>query len=135
MPISAEYDSQADALYVRFRDGERERTVELDESTYVDVDADGYAVGFEFLYPSLGIDVAGAARRFSLDRHLPEIITAITEAGVPMPPLTMTGGQLIASTTISGYMIEGTVPAARVVNEAVSSVSHQAQDPVLAGCD
>jgi uncharacterized protein YuzE len=133
MPISAEYDEQADALYVRFDTHERERTLELDDSTYVDVDAGGHPVGFEFLYPSIGVDVAATARRFSLDRYLPEIIAAITEAGAPVPPLTMTGGQLIGSTTLTGYVIEGTTPAACCVNETVSSASVQAQEPVFAG--
>lgn len=133
MSISAEYDEQADALYVRLGERERKRTLELDDATYVDIDEHGNPVGLEFLYPSSGLDVVATARRFSLDRHLPEIMAAITEAGAPVPPLTMTGGQLMGSTVFTEYMVEGTVPAARCVNGTVSSASAQALQPMFAG--
>jgi uncharacterized protein YuzE len=55
MPITAEYDREADALYIRLREGERLRAVEIDETTYIDVDADGHALGIEVLYPSMGL--------------------------------------------------------------------------------
>jgi len=51
--VSAEYDPDADALYVRVADGDRARTVEINDVTYVDVDANGRPVGIEVLYPRL----------------------------------------------------------------------------------
>lgn len=43
------YDPDANALYVRFSQGEIAETLELSESVYVDVDSDGVPVGFEVL--------------------------------------------------------------------------------------
>lgn len=43
------YDPDANALYVRFSQGEIGETVELSESVYVDVDADRVPVGLEVL--------------------------------------------------------------------------------------
>ena len=77
MPITAEYDREADALYVRLRDGERHHAVEIDDSTYVDVDADERPIGIEILYPSLGLDLQPTVRRFGLEQQLAEIISAI----------------------------------------------------------
>ncbi|MEA2189673.1 MAG: hypothetical protein QOK16_4684, partial [Solirubrobacteraceae bacterium] len=51
MTIDARYDSEADALYVTLREGDRVRAIEIDEVTYVDVDSEGQALGLEFLYP------------------------------------------------------------------------------------
>ena len=44
-----EYDPEANALYMRFSDDEIAETLELSESVYVDVDADGIPVGLEVL--------------------------------------------------------------------------------------
>lgn len=44
------YDREANALYIRFTDQEVAETVELSESVYVDMDADGEPVGFEILH-------------------------------------------------------------------------------------
>ena len=43
------YDPEANALYVRFSDGEIAETLELSESVYVDLDAEGVPVGLEVL--------------------------------------------------------------------------------------
>lgn len=43
------YDPEANALYMRFSDNEIAETLELSESVYVDVDADGVPVGLEVL--------------------------------------------------------------------------------------
>ncbi len=43
------YDPQVKALYLRFSDNEIAETLELSESVYVDVDADGVPVGLEVL--------------------------------------------------------------------------------------
>jgi uncharacterized protein YuzE len=115
MPITAEYDREADALYVRLRDGERQRAVEIDDSTYVDVDGDDRPVGIELLYPALGLNLETVVRRFSLEQQLSEILTAIGRTDAPVSPPTMTGGQLLASTSIVTVSIEGTVGAARCI--------------------
>ncbi len=43
------YDPDANALYVRFSQGEIAETLELSESVYVDVDAEGVPIGLEVL--------------------------------------------------------------------------------------
>ena len=43
------YDPEANALYVQFTDNEIAETLELSESVYVDVDAEGIPVGLEVL--------------------------------------------------------------------------------------
>jgi uncharacterized protein YuzE len=127
MPISAEYDSEADALYVHLHDGERQRAVEIDDSTYVDVDAAGRPVGIELLYPSLGLNLQEAARRYSLEAQLPGMIAAIVETGAPISPPTMTGGQHLASSAIVTIAVEGTVAASRGVTSP--SVGHADRAP------
>lgn len=109
MPITAEYDREADALYVRLRDGKRHRAVEIDDATYVNVDADERPIGIELLYPSLGLDLQPAVRRFGLEQQLAEIISAIAGSNAPAPPPTMTGGQHLASTAIVMVAIEGSI--------------------------
>jgi uncharacterized protein YuzE len=42
-------DDEANALYFRFNSGEVARTVELTDSLFVDVDADGKTIGLECL--------------------------------------------------------------------------------------
>lgn len=44
------YDRGANALYIRFSTNTIEETVELSDSVYVDVDANGEPVGFEILH-------------------------------------------------------------------------------------
>lgn len=43
------YDPEVKALYIELSDNEIAETLELSESVYVDVDADGEPVGFEIL--------------------------------------------------------------------------------------
>lgn len=44
-----EFDSEADALYIRIRDGRVQRTIELDEGVYADLDAEDRPLGLEFI--------------------------------------------------------------------------------------
>jgi uncharacterized protein YuzE len=111
MPITAEYDREADALYVRLAEGDRQRAVEIDDSTYVDVDHDGRALGLEFLYPSMGLNLQEVARRYALEHLVPEVAATIAESGAPVPLPTMTGGQSLASTAIVTVSVEGTIAA------------------------
>lgn len=69
------YDEEADALYVLLApepEAEVERTIELGERLHVDVDAEGYPVGVEILYPSLGdIDLEPLRDRYGLELRVP----------------------------------------------------------------
>ena len=47
--IRFEYSSDENLLYVALGDGPAAETIELEESVYVDVDADGRPIGVEFL--------------------------------------------------------------------------------------
>ena len=122
MQVTAEYDREADALYVRLDDGDRQRAIEIDDSTYVDVDAHGRALGLEFLYPSMGLNLQEATVRFSLEAQLPQIVAAIASTTAPVSLPTMTGGQHLASTAIVRVSVEGTVGAAR--GTPLESVGH-----------
>lgn len=53
------YDSEADALYVQFRDSDVARTVSLDANRNVDYDLDGEVVGVEFLNVRDGLELEG----------------------------------------------------------------------------
>jgi uncharacterized protein YuzE len=111
MSIAAHYDTEADALYIRLSDEARERTVEIDETTYVDVDADGHPVGIELLYPSMGIELDAVAARFHLIEQLPQIVAAVARSGAPVsvPTVTVSSTHL-ASSSMTSVRIEGTVP-------------------------
>ena len=47
-----EYDPQADALYIQFREGEVEETLEVGKNIFVDVDKEGAPLGIEILFVS-----------------------------------------------------------------------------------
>jgi uncharacterized protein YuzE len=47
--VRFEFDSEGDALYIRINDGRVERTIELDEGVYADLDADDRPLGLEFI--------------------------------------------------------------------------------------
>lgn len=124
MPIAARYDHEADALYVTIYDGVRMRAVEIDETTYVDVDADGRALGIEFLYPAMGISLAATVERFLLHQQLHAIAAAIVQSAAPTPVITMTGATAapLVSTSITKVLVEGTVPASQ--GQPVVGVTH-----------
>ncbi len=44
-----EFDSEADALYIRINEGRVRRTIELDEGVYADLDAEDRPLGLEFI--------------------------------------------------------------------------------------
>lgn len=48
--MSIEFDKQANALYVRVRQGDVSQTVEFAEDVYLDVDENGDVLGAEFVY-------------------------------------------------------------------------------------
>lgn len=120
MPITAVYDREADGLYVRLTDSTRVRAVEIDDTTYVDVDADGVAVGIEFLYPATRLNVTDAASRFGFEQQTPAILAAIARSGAPVP--TITGGSHVATMSIPTVAVEGTVAAAYEASSTSESV-------------
>jgi len=69
------FDPEANALYIRFSDEEVAETLELSRTAYLDVDADGYPVGFEILHAAPAMLAAmqalpdGATLRDVLERH------------------------------------------------------------------
>jgi uncharacterized protein YuzE len=69
-----DYDSEADALYITFREQTPGRVVthEIDERRFVDRDDLGH-VGVEILDVSLGVDLTGLPRR----EEIAELLRAI----------------------------------------------------------
>jgi uncharacterized protein YuzE len=53
----AEYDEEADVLYVTLLDAEVDDTVNLGDLRMVDYTSDGRVVGVEFISPSSGVDL------------------------------------------------------------------------------
>lgn len=125
MPITAQYDDEADALYVRLAAGERVRTITIDETTYVDVDAQEHTIGIELLYPSLGIDIVGLLRTLSLEQQLPQIIAAIAASHAPVSLPTFTGGKSLVSYSMTRVAAEGAV-SAHHGGYAVSGITYAA---------
>jgi uncharacterized protein YuzE len=133
MPITVQYDREADALYIRLSNSARERTVEIDETTYVDADAAGHAVGIELLYPSMGVELEDMATRFHLREQLPEIAAAIARSGAPLPGPTVTVGSThFASSSMTMISVEGTVAAGDTASVA-TGVAHADQVICAAG--
>ena len=50
--MQIDYDPQADAIYVRLREGEVDDTLEINKYIYVDVDETGLPIGLEILFAS-----------------------------------------------------------------------------------
>jgi uncharacterized protein YuzE len=50
--ISTSLDTEADALYITLRKGTIARTEELDDDTFVDLDAQGVPLGIEVMHPA-----------------------------------------------------------------------------------
>lgn len=126
MPVTAEYDSEADALYVRLKDGERANTIEVDDVTYVDVDADGHLLGLELLYPSLGINLEGVASMFGgfqIAQQASMVPTAIAHLAATAGVRTVT----LTAEPIMTMSVEGTIAAAH--DFATPSVAHA--DPLI----
>ena len=50
--MQIDYDPQADAIYIRLRDGNVDDTREISKYIYVDVDESGVPLGLEILFAS-----------------------------------------------------------------------------------
>lgn len=71
----AEYDAEADAIYVRLSDRPLVRTIQIDDTRNIDVAEDGTPVGVELLGVSGGIDLSDIPDR-------PEVERLITQLGL-----------------------------------------------------
>ncbi len=69
MKIKFELDSEVNALYVRFAKGEVARTLELEESLFIDVGEHGEPLGMEFVNAD---DFLPFLRRHSGEFSIPE---------------------------------------------------------------
>jgi len=49
MEMKVEYDKEADAAYIYFKEGEVAQTVSLNESVNIDLDSNGITLGIEIL--------------------------------------------------------------------------------------
>lgn len=58
------YDSEADALYIRFRDGKIEESDEVSEGFIVDYDLDGKPIALEILDAS---EILGGRHEIAVD--------------------------------------------------------------------
>jgi uncharacterized protein YuzE len=125
MPITASYDPEADALYVRLADGARARTIEVDDVVYVDVDEGGRAVGLELLYPSLGLDAQKIADATGLHSRMTEVLAAVAAVGAPIAIPTITGGAHFTSATIQTRIPEGTTGASVPTPSLAESGAHE----------
>ena len=50
--MKATYDKEADAMYIRVKDGRVHKTLEVSDAVNIDVDKKGRALGVEILYIS-----------------------------------------------------------------------------------
>lgn len=76
--LRAEYDEQADALYVAFSDKPYRNGHDLDDVRRIDYAMDGTVLGIEILSPrAAGVDLAGLPRRT-------EIAAILQKLGLPV---------------------------------------------------
>jgi uncharacterized protein YuzE len=74
MLIQTEYDQQADALYIRLREGKVVRTDEIDDMTFVDVDASGDALGIEVLHPARDVPTQAIFQKYRIGGTLRRLL-------------------------------------------------------------
>lgn len=95
MSITANYDPEARAMYVRLQAGPVASSVEIDDDLVIDMAADGTPVGLELLdVPAARQQISGLAVRFGFPDALDEVLAAIRGAQPAQPRRT---GVLIAS--------------------------------------
>lgn len=76
MPMDIRYDTEADAMFVWFRDRRPNlRTRILDDNRFILVDDEGVA-GVEFLFVSSGIDLEGVPEADEIRRALSAVVPA-----------------------------------------------------------
>ncbi len=75
----------ADAAYIRIRNGKLHRTNEVDDGTFVDVDTDGNPLYIQFLYVSDGVrhqQLPGVT-----DQENRQMFALLQESGIEVTPL------------------------------------------------
>jgi uncharacterized protein YuzE len=96
MAIKAEYDNQADALYISLRESaEVATTIEYGHAQSVDLDANGAAVGIEILSPHRNLQLGDVVVLHGLGNLYPEIAAAV-EAAFPR-----TSADAVLTTTVT----------------------------------
>ena len=71
------YDTDADALYVRLREGASARQATLDDARIIDYSEDGAVLGVEFLGASDGVDLDDVP-------FAPTVAKLIHDSGLPI---------------------------------------------------
>jgi uncharacterized protein YuzE len=69
----AEYDSEADAIYVYLSDLPVTRTNPLDDCSNIDLSQDGGVVGVEFLGVSGGVDLSDVPHKPTVEKLIGEL--------------------------------------------------------------
>lgn len=87
--MRVDYDSEADALYIRLTDEPLARSAEFGQNVIVDLDAEGRPRGVEVIAPGhpFARELARAAARFRMDA---EALTAAVAASVAAADRTVT---------------------------------------------
>lgn len=76
MPNKITYDTEAEALYMYFREAPVERTEERGEDILVDLGTEGL-VGIEML--DVDADLSGVIREFGLNPHILDVLNKVKE--------------------------------------------------------
>src|ERR1039457_1042285 len=97
MPITAEYDANAGAIYVRLTDGTVARTIEA-MGFVIDVDERERPIGLEITGPRNAAQIGGVVERFGLLDRLGEIRQAIASELAPPTAYTARPIQMIVNT-------------------------------------
>lgn len=69
----AEYDAEADALYVSLSDAQVARSTQLDDFRTIDYSADGKVVGVELLGVGGGVDLSDVPYRQTVEKLIGEL--------------------------------------------------------------
>jgi uncharacterized protein YuzE len=73
MQPHAEYDPEADAIYVWLSDGKTVKSTQLDEFRNIDFSADGAVVGVEFIDVSGGVDLGDIPYSETVEKLIGEL--------------------------------------------------------------
>lgn len=87
--VKQSFDLAAGALYLRLADGKVARTVEIDSSTNVDLDAAGAVLGIEVLDPGQPWPLLAILLRYGIVGQDAEALLT----GYPFPPPAVEAGQ------------------------------------------
>lgn len=136
MAMRAEYDAEADALYVRFSEARVAHTLAPDHAIAIDVGDDDAVVGLEVLSPERNLEkLTRIADGFGFRERLAEIGSTISDALDPRTyATTVPAGAIfqIASMSFSGdeYAVAGSVSMNKDLNAREVDGSGTACEPV-----